>query len=363
MRILIASHDLTNYGGAQMFARDLARRLLQWGHEPVMYSPWLGEVASDLRGWTIPVTSDLRTITVPPDAIIGNYHLGTMTALQQFPQAVALFVCHSSHVLVPTAPRLRRYVAVDDACWAHMVYESGIDPERVELVLNSVDLARFPARRELPARPRRALLFGNQFEGNGPWRAIEAACKAQGIEVDTIGRGVGKTQPNPEKVLPEYDVVFARARSALEAMATGAATILAGPNRMATMVTSADIARYRTVNFGRRALTTPIDVDAVTRELARYDPADAAQVCRTIRETASLDHAAAQFVRLCEEAIADAEPFDAMKELAATAAYLRTLESDPKQRMQRLHRWAVGLPVVGRLIGWTGRRLMHALRF
>ena len=363
MRILISSQDLTSFGGVQMFARDLARKLLQWGHEPIMHSPRLGAVANDLRKWTIPVTSDLRTITVPPDAIIGNYHLGTMTALQQFPRTPAIFVCHTSTEIVPRGPRIRRYVAVDHACWSHMVYECGVERERVELVLNSVDLTRFPARDALPPRPRRALLFGNQFSGNGPWRAIETACRQQGIVTEIIGRGVGKPEPHPEKILLEYDIVFARARSALEAMATGAATILAGPSRMGTLVSAADVARYRPDNFGRRALTTPIDVESVSRELARYDPADAAEVCRIVRETASLELAAAQFVRLAEEAAADAEPFDAAREHAAMVTYLSSLEADPRQRIDQLHQWVTNLPVIGRLAAWTGRRLMRALRF
>ncbi|HEX7153542.1 MAG TPA: glycosyltransferase [Thermoanaerobaculia bacterium] len=363
MRILINSHDLTGLGGVQTFVRDLARQLLRWGHEPVVHSPWLGAVANDLRAWTIPVTSDLRTIKLPPDVIIGNYHLGTMTALQQFPQVPAVFVCHGTQASVPRAPRIRRYVAVDDACWSHMVYESGIEPERVEIVLNSVDLARFQARPALPATPRRALLFGNEFAGQGPWRAILAACKTEGIETEVVGNGAGRQETHPEKALLDYDVVFARGRSALEAMATGAATILAGPNRMGTLVTPEEVARYRTQNFGRRVMTTPIDAAAVRRELGRYGAADAAEVCRMIRDSASLDLAAGQFVRLAEEAVADAEPFDVARESAAMAAYLSSLEADPMQRMYRLHLWATRVPFVGRLAAWTGRRLMRALRF
>lgn len=362
MRILINSHDLTGYGGVQMFVRDLARTLLRWGHEPVVHCPRLGAVASDLRAWTIPVTSDLRTITVPPDVIVGNYALGTMTALHHFRQTPAVYVCHTTNGHVPRAPRIRRYVAVDEACFSHMIYECGIEAGRIEMVLSSVDLDRFPARDALPPRPRRALLFGNEFEGDRPWRAIELACRREGIETLVIGKGSGNPEPHPEKVLLEHDVVFARGRSALEAMATGAATILAGPTRMGTLVTAADVARYRPLNFGRRAMTTPIDVESVARELARYDPAEAAEVCRTIRGTASLELAGAQFVRLAEEAVADVEPFDLDREYAATAEYLKSLESDLVQRMYRLHYWATHLPVVGRAAGWLGGRLARAFR-
>jgi hypothetical protein len=362
LRILLTSQNLTRYGGTQMFVADLARKLLQWGHEPIVYSPWLGKVASDLRSWTVAVTSDLHTITERPDVIIGNYHLGTMTALHHFPETQAIFVCHATQAIVPKAPRIRRYVAVDEACRAHLVYECGIDPAHVELVLSAVELTRFPARTELPPRPRRAVLFGNQFKGNGPWQGIRVACREAGIETDVIGEGAGTADAHPEKLLLQYDLVFARGRAALEAMATGAATILAGPNRMATLVTSDDVMRYRPLNFGRRALTTPIDLDSVRRELARYDAADAAAVSSTIRQTASLDLAAEQFLRIAEEALHDPAPVDVQSEYAATAAYLRGLDSDEaRYRTERLRRRVENWPVIGRLVVRLARRVMQAL--
>jgi hypothetical protein len=362
LRILLTTQNLTRYGGTQMFVADLARKLLQWGHEPIVHSPWLGKAAADLRNWTVAVTSDLRTITEPPDVIIGNYHLGTMTALHQFPEAQAIFICHTTLAFVPKAPRIRRYVAVDEACRSHLVYESGVDARQVEMVLSAVELTRFRVRAELPPRPRRALLFGNQFAGDGPWQAIRTACREEGIESVVLGEGVGTADPNPEKLLLQYDLVFARGRSALEAMATGAATVLAGPNRMATLVTSADVARYRPRNFGRRDLTTPIDVTAVRREIARYDAADAAAVSRTIRETASLDIAAGQFLRIAEDALQDRAPADVASEYAATALYLSGLEADEaRQRNDRLRNRLESLPLVGPLVLRLGRAIMRAL--
>ena len=364
MRILLSNQDLSRHGGTQLFTADLARKLLEWGHEPVVHSPWLGAVATELRGRTIAVTSDLRTITQPPDVIIGNYHLGTMTALLQFPGVPAIFICHGVEAIVPRAPRIRRYVAVDEPCRSHLMYECGVGAAQIEVILNAVDLARFPAREALPPRPRRALLFGNQFEGDGAWRAIETACRAQGIETDVAGLGTGKTDPQPEKSLLQYDLVFARARSALEAMATGAAVILAGPTRMGTMVTAADADRYRTLNFGRRLLTSPVTADAVARELARYDPDDALAVMRSIRATASLDLMAAQLVRLIEEVLDEAAPLDVSADMAAdyaaAAAYLRTLETD-ESRIDRLRRRIGTWPFIGPIAVKLARRIMRAL--
>jgi hypothetical protein len=169
-------------------------------------------------------------------------------------------------------------------------------------------------------------------------------------------------EERPEAVLPKYDLVFARARSALEAMASGAATILAGPNRMGRFVTPADVEGYRRLNFGRRAMTTPIDVDAVTREIARYDAAGAATVSKMIRETASLELAASQFIRLAEEVIEDHRTMavDPAAESAATAAFLADLpESDLQARLFKLRSRIAAVPVIGDLALRLARRIIR----
>jgi hypothetical protein len=364
LRILITNSDLTQRAGTQLFVRDLALKLLAWGHEPIVHSPILGDVAGELRARTVPVTSDLRTMTVAPDVIIGNYHLETMTALQQFRHAPAIFVCHAWQAMPPKFPRIRRYVAVDETCKSHLTFQHGIDPRDIEVILNTIDLERFTAREALPAKPRRAAIFGNEFVEGETVRAIRTACAEAGIEVDLIGSGAGRNQPDPEAFLPRYDLVFARARCAIEAMATGAAVILTGPEHMGTIVTAADFDRYRPLNFGRRAMLTPVRVDAVRREIARYDAGEAAEVCRRIRATASLDLAVAQILRVAEEVIEQQtaqEDVDA--EYAAMANYLRDLEG-PFRRAStfsrlrtRVSRW----PVIGRLTAKLGSRLVRAL--
>ena len=361
MRILIAITDLSRRGGTQMFVRDVAVKLLEWGHAPIVYVPVLGDVASELSTRTIPVTTDLRTLGEPPDVVVGNHHLETMTALQQFPRTPALFVCHAWSAVVPRHPRILRYAAVDETCRAHLIDQCGIAASKIELVPNGVDLARFAARAPLPPKPRRAALFGNQFVENDDVDAIRRACRDAGIEVDLIGRGAGTTQASPETLLAGYDLVFARARCALEAMAVGAAVVLTGPTRMGTLVTSADVDDYRRLNFGRRALTTPIERETVRREIARYDAADAAAVSRRVRETASLDLMAAQILRLAEQVVDEQTAPDLDAESAAMADYLRELDRQMRliatlgRVRDRITRWPLIGGITSRIAGRLAR--------
>ena len=365
MRILLTTYGLNWRGGLELFVSDLARKLVTWGHEPVVFSPVVSTLVKDLRGWAVPVTQNLAAMTVPPDVILGNDDVSTMMALHHFRDAPAIFICHGTHVLAPRFPRIRRYIAVDETCRSHLTSECGINPDAIEVVFSSVDLDRFPSRPPLPARPRRAAMFGHDFRPSAPMSAVRAACSEAGIDLDVIGAGAGTVAEAPEQILPRYDLVFARARSALEAMATGAAVILMGPSRMGSLVTTADVDRCRVLNFGRRLLTIPTNVDSVRREIARYDPADAAEVSLRIRATASLDLAARQIVDMAEETVEEQRTAgrDVDAEYAATALYLHDVLVVMKRAtvFQRLRARIARWPLVGDLAVRAATSVFRAL--
>ena len=49
LKILITNLILENWTGTELFVRDLALGLLKAGHHPVLYSPRLGKLASEIR--------------------------------------------------------------------------------------------------------------------------------------------------------------------------------------------------------------------------------------------------------------------------------------------------------------------------
>ena len=92
MRILITNNRLAERAGTELYTRDIAAALVARGHEPIVYSQVLGEVAEELRAAAVPVVDDLERISEPPDIVHGHHHLETMTALQWFPGVPAVFV-------------------------------------------------------------------------------------------------------------------------------------------------------------------------------------------------------------------------------------------------------------------------------
>lgn len=338
MRVLITNNTLAERAGTELYVRDLATALLHRGHHPVAYSQALGEVANEMRAAGVPVVDDLAGVAETPDIIHGHHHLETMTALQWFSGVPAIFVCHGWEPwqeAPPVHPRILRYVAVDDLCRQRVVDEGGIDPGAVEVVLNFVDLDRFRRRPPLPEFPGRALLFSNAASSGKIAEEVARACSMRGIELDVAGLASGNPTFHPETLLPTYDIVFAKARAALEAMAVGCAVILCDAPGLGPLVNPVNFDDLRPMNFGLAALSSPVSADAVSARVAGYDRDDAAAVRDRVRREASLSDVVDRFLALYRE-VAGGRTASPEDEGKANAAYLRVLAPRIKEN-DRFH--------------------------
>jgi hypothetical protein len=331
LRVLITNHTLGERAGSELYVRDLALGLLRRGHRPVVYSRVLGDVAAVLRDMTVPVVDSLDHLGCVPDVIHGQHHLEAMSAVLRFPQVPAVYFCHGWQPweeTPPVFPSIRRYVAVDDLCAERLLTTPGIDAQRVRTIYNGVDLQRFRPRTPLPERPRSALIFSNNATPGGYALAIRAACKRHGVErVDVAGRESAQVAAAPESLLGDYDLVFAKARCALEAMATGCAVVVADLAGLGGLVTTQNMHALRRLNFGARTMQAGrITEEAVLEQLQRYDAADAMQVAAWIRTDAAFDSAVDRVVEVYREALAEAPlPLPAGAALAAASDYLQLL--------------------------------------
>jgi hypothetical protein len=300
--VLITNYQLCGRSGSELYVSDLARELLARGHRPVVYSPVLGPLARELRDATIPVIDDLSLMTAAPDIVHGHHNHELLTALLRFPAVPAVRVCHGwSDERPHLFPRIFRVVCVDQTVRDRAVCEWGVPESQIVVVHNFVDLARFAERPPLPARPRRALVFSNAAARH--LAVVRRACAVQDIILDAAGQSVGAAAGRPEELLGRYDLIFAKGRSALEALATGAAVILCDEAGVGPLVLESNVERLRDLNFGIRTLANPLSVESITPELAKYDPADAARVCASIRRTAGIDRAVTVLLAVYEEVI------------------------------------------------------------
>jgi hypothetical protein len=316
VRILIVNSTLAGRTGTETAARDLALGLKAAGQTPMVYAPELGDIADEIQSSGVAVTADLARLAVAPAIVHGNHHAETVEALLRFPNARGVFVCHdrlAPDSAPPITPRLQRYVAVDYNCLERLQADYGIPDSLTAVIYNSVDTVRFRPRADLPTRPARALVFSNYAGPGTHLEAVEHACSTVGLGVDVVGSVVGNSSRAPERILGQYDLVFAKARCALEAMAVGSAVVLCDTTGLGPLVTTRDVAELRRWNFGRRVLREPLDSAAVRRQVDAYDPTDAALVSRYIREHADLSGAVARYLRLYDTVMTmplpEARPF------------------------------------------------------
>lgn len=289
LTILLTNIWLDRYGGSEVVTRDMALGLLRRGHRPIVYTPKLGDVSSELAARGVAVIDDLRQLAERPDIIHAHHSIPCAEALIRFPDVPAINVCHAfeSWIEAPAHfPQVAAYVAVDEACRDRLVHTEGIDPARVLMLYNAVDLTRIPARpRPLPSKPMRALVFGKASDEI----RIRTACQALGIHCETLGYQVERVSSQPERELVEVDLVFATARSAIEALCSGCAVIVCDSRGMAGLVTSTNFDRLRACNFGLRSLSAPVTVAGLIKEIHRYDIEDATEVAARARHEADLE--------------------------------------------------------------------------
>jgi hypothetical protein len=336
MKILFTNNRLDQRAGSELYVRDVALALLRCGHEVAAYSTLLGSVATELQGAGVVVVDRLAALPWQPDVIHAQHHLETMTAILHFPGVPAVYVCHGFvpwEETPPLHPQIARYVAVDELTLEAGLRRHSVPLARSRLLLNFVDLGRFRPRSALPARPRRALLFSPHATPWFMYPGVLAGCRLRGVELDAVGIGMGNQTERPEDLLGGYDVVFAKGRSAIEAMACGAVAIVCGINGIGPLVDTKQFDRLRRVNFGAKSLMTKLTPEAVARQIDRYDASDAMRVTVRVRQEADLERAVEELLALYDEAITEfqSSSSDPLSACAASAAYLTGLASRHKQ--------------------------------
>ena len=287
--VLITNIYLSSRTGTEIQTRNTALALHRRGVDCVVYSPVHGPIAEEIRAAGVPVVADLDRLDRTFDVIHGHHVPATVAAIRRFPGVPALFFCHDVTTWYDAPPRIdgiHRYIAVDEPTAERMRAQGGVPSDRIQVMLNAVDLERFPAGPALPGRPRRALVFAKNYDDVSP---IAQACAARGIEIDSVGVGVGRLVERPERLMPLHDVVFASALTAMEAMACGRAVVVCDGRGFAGLATPENFDRSRRLNFGLRTFTGPITVDGVAAALDAYDPAGAAEVTRRIRAEAGFE--------------------------------------------------------------------------
>ncbi|MGA0133096.1 MAG: glycosyltransferase [Opitutales bacterium] len=289
MRVLLANGRLGFRSGSEVHTRDLALALRKRGHDVAIF---VGVLRDDddvrtLRDAGVLVTDDLETLAATPDVIQGHQLPETTLACLRFPRAPALQVCHDATNARDAAGgnwMIQRRAAVDDYCRERVRRETGTPLEEIDVLFNPIDLASFARRGRPPATPPlSAALFHSSKETGAMMETVARACRRAGISLDVLGPGAGRFVTDPAASLPRYDLIFGKARCALEAMASGAHVILVGPHGLGPRPDKANFERLLRRNFGRSLLTEPLDENCIVRRIRELSQSDSGELTELVR--------------------------------------------------------------------------------
>lgn len=340
MKVLITNNSLSKRSGSELYVQEVAEELIKRGHTVAAYSTNLGELATIMNQLGVQTVDDLSRLSWIPDVIHGQHHLETMTAIAHFPGVPAIYICHGWRSWVespPLHPRIMEYFAVDSLTLDSAISEHGVPPDKIRLLHNFVDLDRFKQRGPLPDKPAKALIFSNYARESNYLPLVRQACMKAGITLDTVGLSSGHPVDQPEKILKNYDLIFAVGRSALEALATGASVVICGVWGVGPMVTLQEKDKLRDQNFGSAAMYSKPDADVIYREICNYSAKDSEALTKSLRTIIDIKPALDKIEQLYVEAVEKYKTADISMESEARAfsSYLKSVSTFTKQELQR----------------------------
>jgi glycosyltransferase involved in cell wall biosynthesis len=306
MKILITNIWLADHGGTEVGVRDLATALHKNGIDVEVYSPKLGAVADEIVQAGIHVVNSIRNLHSKPDLIQGQHFGPTMDAMIEFPDVPVIYILHDRTFPTDVPPKLNqivRYIAVDYNCLDRLVTDNNIPVQNTSVLYNWVDTDRFKLRSNIRKKPQTALVFSNYARKDNYYLPIREACDQLNIKLDVIGCSFNNEIRDPENVLHNYDLVFAKAKAAMESLATGAGVILCDTRGLGEFVTAEKFQYFRKFNFGMKTLTRPVEVSSLKVEIARYNTDEIYKTSRMIREAASFPTYIREIVQIYKSAI------------------------------------------------------------
>ena len=212
--------------GARPDLITVANHLQRLGHGVTLVAEKLGATADAARAGGLRVAST-ETLQAPTcDAILVQDGATSYRLAELLPDVPQLFVAHSEIFDLQQPPQLDGVVAavvVLNERVADRVRALAHVPPVVRL-RQPVDTDRFAPTGAVAALPKRALVLGNYLRGPR-LAALEQACREHSLALERVGIP-GELVQDPREQIARADVVFAKGRAILEAMACGRAAYL-----------------------------------------------------------------------------------------------------------------------------------------
>jgi hypothetical protein len=270
MRLVLANHGFAASGGTEVYLLTVAEHLQRLGHEVTIYAHELGPFAAHARNCGVAVHDALDELPDECDALLTQDAVVAYELAERYPNARHVFRTCSDVFDFELPPQLDGVVdtiLVASERYARLVRGCAARAPLLRLRV-PIDVDRLAPRGSLRARPQRAVLLGNYADRHA---LVREAWEPHGIEVVTVG---GREQRyDVATALAGADIVVAKARAALDAMACGRAVYVFDCFGGDGWVTPERYPALEADNFAGQATDRVIDSATLARDLAAYDPA------------------------------------------------------------------------------------------
>jgi hypothetical protein len=270
VRFVLANRLLHGAGGTETHLLTIGDHLQRLGHDVVLYSPELGPFADHVRGRGLEVVDQVRLLPSDCDVVFAQDAIVVYDMAERYPDARLVFrVCGDRYDFQspPQTPGLVDLVVALSDRYLRLTSACAVRTPVLRLRV-PIDVDRLVPLDPIAARPRRAILLGNYGD------RLQVLCEvwgAQGIVVDQVGGA----QPRFDvaSALQGADVVVAKGRAALDAMACGRAVYVFDTRGGDGWVTADSYPALEADNFTGTATGRVVTPGDLEHDLAAYDPA------------------------------------------------------------------------------------------
>lgn len=301
MRFVLANRLLDRAGGTEVHLLTLAEHLQRLGHEVCLYSPELGPFTDHVGRRGVDVAGELRELPDDCDVVLSQDALVVYDLAERYPTAFHAFrVCGDvfDFQLPPQLDGIVDMIVVLSDRYARLASACADTPPVLRLRV-PIDADRLIPVAPIRQRPRRAVLLGNYPDRD---ELVSEAWGRHGVEVSRIGGAAQRFDLAAS--LADADIVVAKSRAALDAMACGRAVYVCDVFGGDGWVTPSSYAALERDNFAGQATDRVIGLAELERDLADYDP----QMGIVNRDLVAQHHSARDHAIEFVNAIAERQP-------------------------------------------------------
>ena len=269
MRFVLANRLMNAVGGTESHLVTIGDQLQRLGHEVVVYSPELGPFADHARSRGIDVLDELRELPRECDVVLAQDALVVYDLAERYPRALNVFrVCGDifDFQSPPQVEGIVDLVVVLSDRYARLWSACGVKAPLLRLRV-PVDIDRLVPVGAIRAKPRRVVMLGNYGDRI---QIVREAWERHGLEVAQIGGA--QQRFDVADALESADIVVAKSRAALDAMACGRAVYVYDMFGGDGWVTPETYPALEADHFAGQATDRVIGVAELERDLAEYDP-------------------------------------------------------------------------------------------